>query len=192
MDITVATDGSLGQNVPTMSGFGLQQRGALVKIENDGLELEHAFEARHPLALSVGHGATTTGGEHVSGELEKDFLCPICMQTIRDAFLTACGHSFCYSCINTHLQNRQNCPCCSQFLTAEQLFPNFLLNKVSDSGWGGTATGILDVLHLQRLPTVLCGTFHYGYDGARNLTFPANSIVVKQVSYSPCLGVCQI
>lgn len=125
------TEGSLGHNVPTISGLGLAQRGALVKIENDGTELEHAFEARHPLALSVGQGATTTGGGHFSGELEKDFLCPICMQTIRDAFLTACGHSFCYSCINTHLQNRQNCPCCSQYLTVEQLFPNFLLNKVS-------------------------------------------------------------
>ncbi|GAQ77645.1 Hypothetical protein KFL_000020060 [Klebsormidium nitens] len=124
------TEGSLGCNVPTISGLGSAHRGALVKIENDGTELEHAFEARHPLALSVGQGATTTGGGHFSGELEKDFLCPICMQTIRDAFLTACGHSFCYSCINTHLQNRQNCPCCSQYLTVEQLFPNFLLNKL--------------------------------------------------------------
>ena len=63
-------------------------------------------------------------------EVDKDFLCPICMQTIKDAFLTACGHSFCYMCIITHLRNKSDCPCCSHFLTTKQLFPNFLLDKV--------------------------------------------------------------
>ncbi|CAI9756638.1 unnamed protein product [Fraxinus pennsylvanica] len=63
-------------------------------------------------------------------ELDKDVLCPICMQIIKDAFLTACGHSFCYMCIVTHLQNKSNCPCCSHHLTTNHLFPNFLLNKL--------------------------------------------------------------
>lgn len=61
---------------------------------------------------------------------EKDLLCPICMQIIKDAFLTSCGHSFCYMCIVTHLHNKSDCPCCAHFLTPSQLFPNFLLNKV--------------------------------------------------------------
>ncbi|XP_073138412.1 E3 ubiquitin-protein ligase COP1-like [Henckelia pumila] len=63
-------------------------------------------------------------------EVDKDVLCPICMQIIKDAFLTACGHSFCYMCIVTHLQNKSDCPCCSHFLTANQLYPNFLLSKL--------------------------------------------------------------
>lgn len=63
-------------------------------------------------------------------ELDKEMLCPICMQIIKDAFLTSCGHSFCYMCIVTHLQNKSDCPCCSHFLTPSQLFPNFLLDKV--------------------------------------------------------------
>ncbi|XP_022758994.1 E3 ubiquitin-protein ligase COP1-like [Durio zibethinus] len=63
-------------------------------------------------------------------EMDKDLLCPICMQIIKDAFLTACGHSFCYMCIITHLRNKSDCPCCSQFLTNNQLFPNFLLDKL--------------------------------------------------------------
>ncbi|XP_002534127.2 E3 ubiquitin-protein ligase COP1 [Ricinus communis] len=63
-------------------------------------------------------------------ELEKDFLCPICMQIIKDAFLTACGHSFCYMCIITHLRNKSDCPCCTHYLTTNQLFPNFLLQKL--------------------------------------------------------------
>ncbi|KAL6567520.1 coatomer subunit alpha [Orobanche gracilis] len=63
-------------------------------------------------------------------EMNRDVLCPICMQIIKDAFLTACGHSFCYMCIVTHLQNKSDCPCCSHFLTANHLYPNFLLNKL--------------------------------------------------------------
>ncbi|KAK6154616.1 hypothetical protein DH2020_008864 [Rehmannia glutinosa] len=63
-------------------------------------------------------------------EVDKDVLCPICMQIIKDAFLTACGHSFCYMCIVTHLQNKSDCPCCSNFLTTNHLYPNFLLNKL--------------------------------------------------------------
>ncbi|XP_052202332.1 E3 ubiquitin-protein ligase COP1-like isoform X2 [Diospyros lotus] len=62
-------------------------------------------------------------------ELDKDFLCPICMQIIKDAFLTACGHSFCYMCIVRHLHNKSDCPCCAHYLTTNHLFPNFLLNK---------------------------------------------------------------
>ncbi|KAG2716877.1 hypothetical protein I3843_03G149600 [Carya illinoinensis] len=65
-----------------------------------------------------------------SEELDKDLLCPICMQTIKDAFLTVCGHSFCYMCIVIHLRNKSDCPCCSHHLTLHQLFPNFLLDKL--------------------------------------------------------------
>lgn len=63
-------------------------------------------------------------------ETDKDLMCPICMQMIKDAFLTACGHSFCYMCIITHLRNKSDCPCCGRHLTNNQLYPNFLLDKV--------------------------------------------------------------
>ncbi|KAG8365372.1 hypothetical protein BUALT_Bualt18G0097800 [Buddleja alternifolia] len=66
----------------------------------------------------------------ISEEMDNDILCPICMQIMKDAFLTACGHSFCYMCIFTHLQNKSDCPCCSRFLTSSHLYPNFLLNKL--------------------------------------------------------------
>ncbi|KAI8002007.1 E3 ubiquitin-protein ligase COP1 [Camellia lanceoleosa] len=71
-----------------------------------------------------------TTAEAAALELDKDFLCPICMQIIKDAFLTACGHSFCYMCIVTHLRNKSDCPCCGHYLTTNHLFPNFLLNKL--------------------------------------------------------------
>ncbi|XP_039054399.1 E3 ubiquitin-protein ligase COP1-like isoform X2 [Hibiscus syriacus] len=76
--------------------------------------------------------ATAVASASVSEDagVDKDLLCPICMQIIKDAFLTSCGHSFCYMCIITHLQNKSDCPCCTQFLTNNQLFPNFLLDKL--------------------------------------------------------------
>lgn len=64
-------------------------------------------------------------------DLDRDFLCPICFQSMEDAFLTCCGHSFCYTCIKTHLKNRNNCPCCTQYLTIDQLWPNLILGKVN-------------------------------------------------------------
>lgn len=80
----------------------------------------------------VASGDDGAGGFAGEGEgLDKDLLCPICMQVMKDAFLTACGHSFCYMCIVTHLNNKKDCPCCSHYLTDNHLFPNFLLDKVS-------------------------------------------------------------
>ncbi|XP_051192560.1 E3 ubiquitin-protein ligase COP1 [Lolium perenne] len=69
-------------------------------------------------------------GEAAAAAPDRELLCPICMALIKDAFLTACGHSFCYMCIVTHLTNKSDCPCCSNYLTKAQLYPNFLLDKV--------------------------------------------------------------
>ena len=96
-------EGSVGVHVPSVSGV----KAEVVKSENT--------EANN------------------KRELDKDILCPICFQTMKDAFSTSCGHSFCYMCITTHLNNRKNCPCCGMYLTSTQVFPNFLLTKVMRS-----------------------------------------------------------
>lgn len=75
-------------------------------------------------------GDAPAAGVSTAEQLDRDFLCPICMQVIKDAFLTSCGHSFCYMCIITHLRNKSDCPCCGHFLTNNQIFPNFMLDKV--------------------------------------------------------------
>lgn len=64
------------------------------------------------------------------GLSESDFACPICMSMIKDPFVTDCGHSFCFQCITTHLVNKKSCPCCSTYMTADKVHPNFLLHKV--------------------------------------------------------------
>lgn len=81
---------------------------------------------------AAGAADEDTGGEVGVSDMDKDLFCPICMQIIKDAFLTACGHSFCYMCIITHLQNKTNCPCCGVYLSSNQLFPNRLLEKVGE------------------------------------------------------------
>ncbi|KAL8131170.1 E3 ubiquitin-protein ligase COP1-like [Apium graveolens] len=69
-------------------------------------------------------------GDGAPAEVDKELLCPICIQMMRGAFVTACGHSFCYTCIITHLENKRDCPSCGHFLSANQLFPNFVLDKL--------------------------------------------------------------
>ncbi|KAL8189188.1 hypothetical protein R6Q57_028754 [Mikania cordata] len=78
---------------------------------------------------SSGTGKMVELGDQLEAT-DKDLLCPICMQIIKDAFLTSCGHSFCYMCIITHLDNKSDCPCCASSLTTNQLYPNFLLDKL--------------------------------------------------------------
>ena len=89
-------------------------------------------EASKGAAVAADTSAAASGGTFPAStsEPDKDFLCPICMQIIKDAFLTACGHSFCYMCIITHLRNKSDCPCCGDYLTNTNLFPNLLLDKV--------------------------------------------------------------
>lgn len=89
-----------------------------------------ALPKREPSADCHVDDSLPTGRPTQVLQIDKDWACPICMQIMRDAFLTSCGHSFCYSCITTHLANKRNCPCCAHFLTQDQLFPNFLLNKL--------------------------------------------------------------
>ncbi|KAL3686539.1 hypothetical protein R1sor_009113 [Riccia sorocarpa] len=105
------TEGFVGPNVPSLMMTKMEPHG-------DSWALEDCKDVR------------ASCGEVTKVEVDKDFLCPICIQTMKDVFSTACGHSFCYMCIMTHLNNRNNCPCCGLYLTNNQLFPNFLLNKL--------------------------------------------------------------
>ncbi|KAI9283094.1 WD40-repeat-containing domain protein [Umbelopsis sp. AD052] len=59
-----------------------------------------------------------------------DIKCQICLDNIREAFITRCGHSFCYKCIVEHLNHHQSCPTCQNTLLREHIYPNFQLNKI--------------------------------------------------------------
>ena len=77
--------------------------------------------------------AMTSAAAELLGLTESDFACPICMSMIKDPFVTDCGHSFCFQCITTHLVHKKSCPCCSSYMTADKVHPNFLLHKVTST-----------------------------------------------------------
>ncbi|KAL9266877.1 E3 ubiquitin-protein ligase COP1-like protein [Drosera capensis] len=85
-----------------------------------------------PAPMYGDQAASASGGGEAESqmEMEREILCPICMQVIKDAFLTACGHSFCYICIVSHLTEKSDCPCCGRFLARNQVYPNFALDKL--------------------------------------------------------------
>ena len=75
------------------------------------------------MATVAAHGAASS--------LDDDaHACPICRETYVDAFSTLCGHTFCFACINRHLEHGSTCPCCSQPLSSDSLFPNLALDKL--------------------------------------------------------------
>ncbi|CAK1598099.1 unnamed protein product [Parnassius mnemosyne] len=77
-------------------------------------------------------GAAALGG--LGGSLEDkdcDLLCPVCFELIDEAYVTRCGHSFCYSCIGESVELHRRCPKCGAALVSrDHIFPNFLLNEL--------------------------------------------------------------
>lgn len=77
-------------------------------------------------------GVTALGG--LGGSVEDkdcDLLCPVCFELIDEAYVTRCGHSFCYACIGKAVELHRRCPKCGAALASrEHIFPNFLLNEL--------------------------------------------------------------
>lgn len=77
-------------------------------------------------------GQHTANGPHPDVQLaQEDLTCPVCRSLLRDPFVTACGHSFCYPCVSQHLAHRKNCPSCAAYLTFDLVYPNFLLQRLA-------------------------------------------------------------
>ncbi|XP_041988948.1 E3 ubiquitin-protein ligase COP1-like [Aricia agestis] len=82
---------------------------------------------------SAGPSSTTALGG-LGGSLEDkdcDLLCPVCFELIDEAYVTRCGHSFCYTCIAKSVELHRRCPKCGAALGGrDHYFPNFLLNEL--------------------------------------------------------------
>ena len=44
-------------------------------------------------------------------EVDDDLMCQVCLQPLVEPVDTACGHTFCYNCITSHLRRNPSCPC---------------------------------------------------------------------------------
>uniref|UniRef100_A0A6M2DG30 Putative e3 ubiquitin-protein ligase rfwd2-like isoform x1 n=1 Tax=Xenopsylla cheopis TaxID=163159 RepID=A0A6M2DG30_XENCH len=85
--------------------------------------LSRSLKRQHPSAIlkSIPNADVQNG----------DFLCPVCFDTIKEAHITKCGHTFCYDCIFQAIESLRRCPKCSRTInSADDIIPNFLLNDV--------------------------------------------------------------
>ncbi|CAD6198731.1 unnamed protein product [Caenorhabditis auriculariae] len=66
--------------------------------------------------------------------------CPICMRTYSEPYMTYCGHTFCYECIQSALELKKECPTCGAAVSNHRanesgvpgLIPNFAMTKVAE------------------------------------------------------------
>ena len=85
-------------------------------------------------------------------ERDSDFLCPVCLDLMTEAYITTCGHSFCHGCIVKSFDLSNKCPKCNlPFENRQCIFPNTALNtilakrkkastvKMAGGGGGGVA-----------------------------------------------------
>lgn len=66
-------------------------------------------------------------------EKDNDFLCPICFEIIKEAYITRCGHTFCHDCILRSIETIKKCPKCNISLSSpdnNNIIPNYLLNEL--------------------------------------------------------------
>ncbi|ORX53656.1 WD40 repeat-like protein [Hesseltinella vesiculosa] len=63
---------------------------------------------------------------------DDGLICPICQDILSEAFMTYCGHSYCFACITAHLDRQLDCPICRTTLTRSQILPNFQLNRAAE------------------------------------------------------------
>ena len=68
------------------------------------------------------------------GQVDQDLLCPFCAKVLEDPVASACGHTFCNSCLQKTLSKRHGaCPKCNKDLSTEQISPacNELVEQLS-------------------------------------------------------------
>lgn len=51
------------------------------------------------------------------GEIDEEFLCPICKLVLENPIQMPCDHSFCYECVKNRIEVDKTCPVDSTQLT---------------------------------------------------------------------------
>nr|XP_019929664.2 E3 ubiquitin-protein ligase PDZRN3-B-like [Crassostrea gigas] len=98
------------------------------------------------------------------GTVDPNLLCGICSSVIEDAVLTPCGHSFCYSCLETWMSKPRvnSCPECRHIMTLKEAKPVLCIRNLVngfDVMCDNSERGCKVVVKLERLKPHLevCG-----------------------------------
>ena len=51
------------------------------------------------------------------------WTCPVCQSQLKSPVVTTCGHTFCWPCLQSHLENSRTCPVCSASCSKENIVP---------------------------------------------------------------------
>ncbi|KAG9351775.1 hypothetical protein JZ751_023026 [Albula glossodonta] len=79
-----------------------------------------------------------TAGAAGVGELQKELICPICLDFFDDPVILKCGHNFCRGCILTHWEENGDddvgyrCPECRQVFGKISFTTNYLVKNLVD------------------------------------------------------------
>ncbi|XP_025078140.1 E3 ubiquitin-protein ligase TRIM21-like [Pomacea canaliculata] len=64
--------------------------------------------------------------------VEEYFNCSICLNTMVEPNMTACGHRFCSKCITEWVDRHRSCPCCNGVLDSTRLFRDHQFDGLID------------------------------------------------------------
>jgi hypothetical protein len=62
-------------------------------------------------------------------KLPKYFICPICLDYIKECVQTPCHHKFCTNCLYETLKNKESCPICREKVKSEDLKFDIWMDK---------------------------------------------------------------
>uniref|UniRef100_A0A3P8X2D4 COP1 E3 ubiquitin ligase n=1 Tax=Cynoglossus semilaevis TaxID=244447 RepID=A0A3P8X2D4_CYNSE len=120
--LAAAGEGGLS-SVPTMAAVS-SSRGGFPSLSRPASSSSSRKKSLHQAPL---HNGLLNSYEDKS----NDFVCPICFEMIEEAYMTKCGHSFCFKCIRRSLEDSNRCPKCNYIVdNVDQLYPNFLVNEL--------------------------------------------------------------
>ncbi|KAJ3324482.1 RING finger and WD repeat domain-containing protein 2 [Boothiomyces sp. JEL0866] len=72
---------------------------------------------------------------------------------MKQVYMTKCGHNFCYDCISTHQQQRNQCPVCN--VEIEGIFPNFSLDRLIQRTVTQTSSFSINELDTAAMETIM-------------------------------------
>ena len=95
-----------------------------------------------------------SGEEESVVRRDSEITCPICFETLNEAAITRCGHTFCLKCVQRAVKVTSRCPKCTTTLSVEEgkdIFPNFVVNELIAKRKAEDATVFLRNRHITHI-----------------------------------------